>query len=71
LAIGDARSRAQAMASAAGVKLGSVLRISDLSASGVMPSYKDFAPAAGSTATQVPVGQLDVQVTVEVDFAIA
>ena len=71
LAIGDARSRAQAMASAAGVKLGSVLRVSDLSSTGVAPSYKDFAPAAGAATTQVPVGQLDVQVTVEVDFAIA
>jgi len=71
LAIGDARSRAQAMASAAGVKLGSVLRISDLSSTGFTPSYKDVAPAAGSATTQVPVGQLDIQVTVEVDFAIA
>jgi uncharacterized protein YggE len=34
LAIGDARSRAQAMAAAAGVKLGRVLRVSDLSTSG-------------------------------------
>jgi uncharacterized protein YggE len=71
LAIADARTRAQAMATAAGVKLGSVLRVSDLATYGGGPSYKDFAPAAGATQTQVPVGQLDVQVTVEVDFAIA
>ena len=73
LAIADARSRGQAMASAAGVKLGSVLRVSDLTAyNGGGFSYKDVAvPAAGSTTTQVPVGQLDIQVTVEVDFAIA
>jgi uncharacterized protein YggE len=70
LAIADARSRAQAMAGAAGVKLGSVLRVSDLSTSGGSPAFRDFAPAAGSTATQVPVGELDIQVTVEVDFAI-
>ncbi len=70
LAIADARSMAQAMAGAAGVKLGSVLRVSDLATSGGSPAYKDFAPAAGSTATQLPVGQLDIQVTVEVDFAI-
>jgi uncharacterized protein len=70
LAIADARSRAQAMAGAAGVKLGSVLRVSDLSTSGGSPTFRDFAPAAGSVATQVPVGQLDIQVTVEVDFAI-
>jgi uncharacterized protein len=71
LAIADARSRAQAMAGAAGVKLGSVLRVSDLSTSGGSPAYRDFGPAAASpTATQVPVGQLDIQVTVEVDFAL-
>jgi uncharacterized protein YggE len=69
LAIGDARSRAQAMATAAGVKLGSVLRVSDLTTYGGGASYKTFAPTA-SADTQVPVGQLDVQVTVEVDFAI-
>ncbi|HEV2032660.1 MAG TPA: SIMPL domain-containing protein [Candidatus Dormibacteraeota bacterium] len=70
LAIADARSRGQAMATAAGVKLGQVLRVSDLSGSGGSPSYRNFAPAAGATATQVPVGELDIQVTVEVDFAI-
>jgi uncharacterized protein YggE len=70
LAIADARSRGQAMATAAGVKLGQVLRVSDLSGSGGSPSYRNFAPAAGATATQVPVGDLDIQVTVEVDFAI-
>jgi uncharacterized protein YggE len=69
LAIADARSRAQAMATAAGVKLGKVLRVSDLGTSGYSSaSYelKGGAPAA----SQVPVGQLDVQVSVEVDFAI-
>lgn len=71
-AIADARSKAQAMASAAGVKLGQVLRISDLSA----PSPIDYlrglgASAAPTSTTQVPVGTLDVSVTVEVDFAIA
>lgn len=71
LAIADARSRGQAMATAAGVRLGSVLRVSDLSTAGGAPVYKDFAPAAGAATTQVPVGQLDVQVAVEVDFAIA
>ena len=70
LAIGDARSRAQAMANAAGVKLGSVLRVSDLTTYGGGPSYKNYATGAATADTQVPVGQLDVQVTVEVDFAI-
>lgn len=69
LAIADARSRAQAMATAAGVKLGKVLRVSDLSTSGYpSPNYDIRGGAAAQT--QIPVGQLDVQVSVEVDFAI-
>ena len=68
-AIGDARSRAQAMAGAAGVKLGKVLRITDLTYSGLSSGNYDVK-AAAPAATQVPVGQLDVQVSVEVDFAI-
>jgi uncharacterized protein YggE len=69
LAIGDARARAQAMATAAGVKLGRVLRVSDLSISGYSSSNFDIKAGAPAS-TQVPVGQLDVQVAVEVDFAI-
>lgn len=69
LAIADARSRARAMAGAAGVKLGKVLRVSDLSFSGYPSASYDIRGAAPA-ATQVPVGQLDVQVSVEVDFAI-
>lgn len=70
LAIGDARSRAQAMAGAAGVKLGKVLRVSDLSITGYRSANYDLGGAAAPASTQVPVGQLDVQVSVEVDFAI-
>jgi len=69
-AIADARSRAQAMASAAGVRLGQVIRVSDVSTSSRPPVGYSGA-AAAPVATQVPVGQMDVQVTVEVDFAIA
>jgi uncharacterized protein YggE len=68
-AIADARFRAQAMASAAGVKLGKVLRVSDLGSYGFRSPNYDVAGAAPAS-TQVPVGQLEVQVTVEVDFAI-
>jgi len=70
LAIADARSRAQAMASAAGVRLGQVIRVSDLSSSGSPTPRYDIAGAAPA-ATQLPVGELSVSVTVEVDFAIA
>ena len=69
LAIADARSKAQAMANAAGVKLGPVLRVSDLSTASRLPT--PYAGAAVRDSTQIPVGQVDVQVTVEVDFAIA
>ena len=71
LAIGDARSKAQAMASAAGVKLGQVIRISDLSTASRPPTPLSFGAAAIRQDTQVPVGQMEVQVTVEVDFGIA
>jgi uncharacterized protein YggE len=70
LAIADARSRAQAMASAAGVRLGQVIRVSDLTSTGVPSARFDVGAAAAAT-TQVPVGELNVSVSVEVDFAIA
>ena len=69
LAIGDARTRAAAMAKAAGVQLGQVLSVSD-STSGIRTPNYSLAPTADA-GTQVPVGQLDIAVTVEVDFAIA
>jgi uncharacterized protein YggE len=70
LAIADARARAAAMANAAGVRLGQVLRVSDYASAGRTP-VADFAPAALSAGTQVPVGQLEITVTVEMVFAIA
>jgi len=70
LAIADARSRAQAMASAAGVTLGRVIRISDINSSGI-PSARFDVGSAAPAATQLPVGELNVTVSVEVDFAIA
>jgi uncharacterized protein len=73
LAIADARTKAQGMADAAGVKLGQVIRVSDLSYGGT-PMYGSFdlaGKAALAVPTQIPVGQLDVHVTVEVDFALA
>ena len=71
LAIGQARDRAQAMAKAAGVNLGQVLRVVDYSTGARTPV--DFAPSAADAVapTQVPVGQLEITVSVEVDFAIA
>ena len=71
LAIAEARAKAQAMANAAGVKLGQVVKISDLSSYSRGPLPMSYGAADVKAPTQVPVGQLDVQVTVEVDFAIA
>ncbi len=70
LAIADAQSKAQAMASAAGVKLARVLRVSELSFSGYSSPKYAVGAAAPDVATQVPVGSLDVQVSVEVDYTI-
>ena len=72
LAIADAKTKAQAMADAAGVRLGQVMRVSDISSYGSTPMYgAAFDVRAGAAApTQLPVGELDVQVTVEVDFSI-
>lgn len=69
-AIQDARSRAEAMATAAGARLGPVVRVVDLSASSRPPGQLDFGAASAAPTTQVPVGQVDVQVTVEVDYAL-
>jgi hypothetical protein len=69
LAIADARSKAQAMASAAGVRLGQVLRVSDVSNT-TQPPIMYAGAALPSAGTQVPVGQVDVQVSVEVDYAL-
>lgn len=71
LAIADARSRADAMASAAGVHLGRVISVSD--AGSPQPSfgrYEKVAQPAASMPTQVPVGDLDVVVHVQVQFEI-
>lgn len=70
-AIADARSKAQAMASAAGVKLGPVVRVSDVSSSYRYPQPLSFGAAAIKDSSQIPVGELTVQVAVEVDFTIA
>jgi uncharacterized protein YggE len=70
LAIADARARAKAMAGAAGVTLGPLIRVSDVTSSGY-PSPMYGIRAADSASTQLPVGELNVTVTVEVVYAIA
>jgi uncharacterized protein YggE len=70
LAIADAHSRAEAMVGAAGVKLGQVIRISDLTFSGYPSAKYAIDGAAAPAPTQLPVGELSITVTVEVDYAI-
>ena len=71
LAIADAKTRAAAMAKAAGVSLGQVLRITDSTQVYRPPQY-NFAPSAAAIdQTQLPVGSMDIQVSVEMSFAIA
>jgi uncharacterized protein YggE len=59
------------MASAAGIKLGPVVRVSDLSSYSRYPSPMMYASGAAlKDSSQVPVGEMTVQVGVEVDFTI-
>ena len=72
-AVGDARAKAQAMADAAGVRLGAAISVSDQSTGGgiAVDSYKVATgmpvPAAQ---TQIPVSDLDIVIRVTVQFAI-
>ncbi|MEK7859947.1 MAG: SIMPL domain-containing protein, partial [Chloroflexota bacterium] len=72
LAIEDARAKAEAMARTAGVRLGKVLSISDTGSSAPPSSEQRlaFAAPAPKADTQIPVGDLEVVVRVQVQFAI-
>ncbi len=72
-AIGDARAKAQAMADAAGVRLGTVLSVSDQSTPVGPILQKDatgFAQAPAAAPTQIPVSDLDIVIHVMVQFSI-
>ena len=71
-AIADARAKAQAMADAAGVKVGSVLSVSDQSSSvGPYQAYdRSTAGAPAAAQTQIPVSDLDIVIHVTVQFSI-
>lgn len=72
LAVEDARAKAEAMAKAAGVRLGKATSISDQGQIGAVPQkeFSAFDRTALTAQTQVPVGELDVVVRVMVQFAI-
>ena len=71
-AIGDARAKADAMARAGGVKVGQLLSATDQPGGYVGPTiYGAGAAASGRADTVIPVGDLEVVVRVQVQYAIA
>ena len=70
-AIEDAKSRAEALAEAAGVRVGKAVRITELSVS-IPPVFRGgFDEAVGAVEVPVQPGELEISVTVEVLFEIA
>jgi uncharacterized protein YggE len=70
-AVADAKARASALAKAAGVSVGSVLSMSETSAPEPTPiTYNAPDALSGAVKTPVEVGTTEVQVTVQVTFAI-
>ena len=72
-AIQDARAKAQAMATTAGVALGRVVSVNDVGTPATVDAFKMMIPAPStftSMASQVPSGQLEVVVRVQVQFEI-
>jgi uncharacterized protein len=72
LAVVAGRAKAEAMAKAAGVRVGQLLSITDQASCYPGPiNYGAAAPGARVADTVIPVGDLDVVVSVQVQFAIA
>jgi uncharacterized protein YggE len=70
-AIADAKARATELANAAGVTLGAATMITEVSAPGPIPyEYRAAAPAADGAGTPILPGTTEVQVDVEVTYAI-
>ncbi len=75
-AIQDARAKAQAMATSAGVQLGKVVSVNDIgltpTVDGVAKSaYTALAIPAPAQISQLPAGELQVVVRVQVQFELA
>lgn len=72
LAVEDARAKAEAMARAAGVRLGKAVSVSEVAQPGPLFYERGAfaAPAAPKAATEIPVSDLDIVVRVQVQFAI-
>jgi uncharacterized protein YggE len=66
-AVASARSRAEALASAAGVELGAVQSISAYVSGGPTPVYQDMRVAIEQAAGEVPISPGQTELTVEVN----
>jgi uncharacterized protein YggE len=69
-AVGDARKKAEALASAAGVSLGRVTAITEGGSGGAEPYYADAVRLAKSSDAPIEPGSQDIQASVTVTFAI-
>ncbi len=70
-AVGNARKKAEALAAAAGVRLGAVTAITEGSSGGPEPYFAQASLAKADQAAPIEPGTQDVQATVTVTFAIA
>lgn len=71
-AMADARAKAEQLAELAGVTLGKPTAISESTAGGPPPIFRDFAAAeADVQTTPISPGQLEITVTVQVNYAIS
>jgi len=73
LAIQDALAKAQAMAQTANVKVGKVLSLNDVGSNPIPQPFDSFRGPVGAAApagAQLPAGQLDITIRVQVQFSI-
>jgi len=68
-AVADAKARAESLAKLAGVAVGEVMSISEVG-NGSVPVYYDSLKGMGSSSTPIEAGQLEVQTSVQVTYAI-
>jgi uncharacterized protein YggE len=69
-AIKDARERAESMAEAAGIKLGDVISLNELTYPGPITVRADYDKAAAEAAVPVQPGELELTVQIELVFEI-
>lgn len=75
MAVDDAKSKAQGLASAAGITLGSIINISEnQTGGGIVPVYANDAlkleGAVGMTSPSIETGQTEIEVTVNLSYEV-